>query len=533
LSWLALGLLLAVLFHGHMFHVEAGGLYTGGSSYGDLALHATLTNHFAASEVSFASPLVAGERLTYPFLGDFLVACLVRGGWSLSTGFAVTGWLSIMIALGMIQALALRLFGSRAAATLAVWLIVLSGSAVGAWYAVDELATHGLPAQLGDLPNYSHMRPRGVVFANFVCDFFLPQRALVAALPGFWAAAWALAVGAQTRSRAAIVLAGAAFGLLPLLHVHSFLVGLGLVGWLAVWHVARERSSLRVWAAALAAMLALSAPQLAWQFGQSWSSGFGGWGPGWLAPSGGWWWFWLRQWGAALVLVPAVVWFAIRHDRRFLLPFVVAALLLFGAANLYRFQPHDWDNMKFLVYAYMMLAIAIAGWLARVLTGGVVRRVAAALAVVALTATGAVSVAREADLHEQLASTADLALAADLERVLPPDARVLTTDQHNHVVPMLTGRTVVMGYRGWLWTHGIDYHQLERDVARMFVPDVDAPQLFARYGVTHVYVGPGERHTYHAALDRFRKRYRSVLVRGDVEVFDIRSKPGVLARAAR
>jgi uncharacterized membrane protein len=110
---------------------------------------------------------------------------------------------------------------------------------------------------------------------------------------------------------------------------------------------------------------------------------------------------------------------------------------------------------------------------------------------------------------------------------------VLTTDQHNHVVPMLTGRAVVMGYRGWLWTHGIDYHRLERDVARMFVPDVDAPQLFARYGVTHVYVGPGERRTYHAALDRFRKRYRSVLVRGEVEVFDVRPQPGVLARADR
>src|SRR4051812_6778152 len=68
LSWLALGLVFAGLFHGHMFHVEGGGLFTGGSSYGDLALHATLANRFAVGEVSFASPLVAGEPLTYPFL---------------------------------------------------------------------------------------------------------------------------------------------------------------------------------------------------------------------------------------------------------------------------------------------------------------------------------------------------------------------------------------------------------------------------------------------------------------------------------
>jgi hypothetical protein len=525
LSWLALGLVFASLFHGHMFHVEAGGLYTGGSSFGDLALHATIANRFAFDAVSFSSPLVAGEPLTYPFLGDFLAGCLVRGGWSLSLAFAVTGWLSIMIGLGMIQALVLRVFGTRAAATLAVWLIVLSGSAIGVVYAIDELAHHGLPARLAELPNYSHMRPRGVVFANFVCDFFLPQRALVAALPGFWLAVWGLAVGIETRARGLTVAAGAVLGLLPLLHVHSFLVGFALVGWLAAWHGVRARASLRTWAPALAAMLVVAAPQLVWQLAHSWSSGFGGWAAGWLAPSGGWWWFWLRQWGVALVIIPVVVIAAARRDRGFLLPFVLAALLLFGGANLYRFQPHDWDNMKFLVYAYMMLAIAVAGWLAPALSAGALRRCAGWLVIACLTATGAISIAREADLHDQLASTADLALAAELRRVVPGDARVLTSDAHNHVVPMLAGRAVVMGYRGWLWTHGIDYRGLERDVARMFVLDAASPQLFARYGVTHVYIGPGERRTYHATLDRYRRQYRSVLVRGDVEVFDLGNNP--------
>ena len=180
-----------------------------------------------------------------------------------------------------------------------------------------------------------------------------------------------------------------------------------------------------------------------------------------------------------------------------------------------------------------MLAIAIAGWLARALAGGAVRRVGAALAILGLTTTGALSVIREADLHDQIASTADLALAAELARVLPPDARVLTADAHNHVVPMLAGRGVVLGYRGWLWTHGIDYRELERDVGRMFALEADAPGLFARHGVTHVYLGPGERYTLHAAIDRYRQQYRAVLVRPDVEVFDVRPRTGALARGSR
>jgi hypothetical protein len=120
LSWCVLGALFALLFHGHMLHREAAGLYTGGSTFGDLALHATLASRFAFDEVDLASPIASGQPLTYPFLGDFLVGCLVRGGWSMSTAFAVTGWISAMTGLALIDALARRMWGSRAAGVIAV-----------------------------------------------------------------------------------------------------------------------------------------------------------------------------------------------------------------------------------------------------------------------------------------------------------------------------------------------------------------------------------------------------------------------------
>lgn len=521
LSWAALLLLAAALFHGHMFHVEPDGLYTAGSSYGDLALHATLTNHFAANGVSLQSPIVAGAPLTYPFLGDLAIACLVRGGWSLSFAMTTTGIAMLLLALGVIQAIALRLFQRRAAATLAVWLIMLSGSAAGIVLALSDAADFGLPAHLADLPNYSHLRERGLVFANFACDFFLPQRAFLAAMPAFFTGLWLVVVGVRTAPRL-LRAAGAAFGLLPLLHIHSFLVALAIFAWLALWHL-RGRDALRIWLPPLALMLGLAAPQLAWQFGQSWTTHFGQWQLGWIAPSGEWWSFWLRQWGLALISIPLLLYFAARRDRRVLLPLTIAALLLFAASNLYRFQPHDWDNMKFLVYAYMLLCLPLAGALSHALSRGPCLRIIATLSIIALTATGAISIARELQQHQRLASTDDLALADAVARAVPADARVLTTDAHNHLVPMLAGRAIAMGYRGWLWTHGIDDRALARDVARMFVLDASAPQLFARYHITHVYIGPGERRTYHAALAAYRKQYPRVLERGDVEVFDVRA----------
>jgi hypothetical protein len=523
LSWLALAIVFAMAFHGHMFHAEGGGLYTGGSSYGDLALHSTLANHFASAEIGFASPLVANHPLTYPFLGDFLVACLMRGGWSISMAFAFTGFVTALAAFAMIQAVALRMFRSRRAATIVVWLIVLSGSTAGLYYAVHDAASHGLPADLGALPSYAHDRTRGLVWANFVADFLLPQRAFLAALPAAWAAVWALRAAFEDGQKRALALAAIAIGALPFFHVHAFLIAFGLLGWCTLWRTVLDGRAARAWWICLAVALVLAAPQLAWQFGESWGTSFGRWQVGWLAPKGGVAWFWVKNLGALLVLAPVALHFAWKRGRNsFAGALVGAATVVFVAGNLYVFQPHDWDNMKFFLYAFMFLAVVIAGALAtwrRLLPLGV-------LAIIGLTASGALTLLRELDMHDQLASTQDLELAGELRRVLPADARVLTSDQHNHVVPMLTGRNIVMGYRGWLWTYGIDYRRLEHDVETMFAGSGDA--LLHHYGVTHIFVGPGERETFHADLDTLRARYPRVLVHGDVEVFDVTPKAPVV-----
>lgn len=523
LSWGALAAVLAVAFHGHMLHAEAGGLYTGGASYGDLALHATLVNHFAEGSLGFDSPLVAGAPLTYPFLGDFLVACLVRGGLSISTAFALTGWLSALAGLALFEAVAVRMFRARAAGVIAVWLVVLSGSAGGIYHLVADLARHGWPSDLGALPSYAHDRERGLVWSNLVADFVLPQRGFVAALPAAWAAIWAMRGGLDDGDRRAPWVAGVALGLMPFFHVHTFLVGAGLLGWIALWQTARAPRQAARWWLALAVAVVLAAPQLAWQFGGSWHTSFGRWRTGWIAPDGGWWWFWLRGWGVVLAVVPVI---AVTTWRRgaghFGAPLLTAAVIVFAACNLYQFQPHDWDNMKFLLYAFMFVVVLAAGVLAALLARPLGRAVAA-VAIAGATLAGAATLVRELDRHDQLASRADLEQAARLRAIIPPGSRVLTSDQHNHVVPMLTGRAIVMGYRGWLWTHGIDVAPLQRDVVAMFAGGAAVAPLLRRHGVTHVYIGPGEQRDLGADPAWYRARYPVVYARDGVEVFDVRA----------
>lgn len=530
LSWLALALLLAQLVHGHMLHDEPGGLYTGGFSYADLPLHSTLAHHYAVTpSMTMESPLVAGTPLTYPLLGDFLVGCLMRGGWSAPVAFTITGWLSIMTMVALIQAVALRMFGRSSAATLATWFVILNGSAAALWYVLQDLHTHGLSRPIEQLPDYAHLHRHGFHASNLTKDFFLPQRSLVAALPACWAVIWMIQAAVRLddgrgAARRPLAVAAVLTGTLPFLHAHTFFVAAGLLGWFAMWRSAAARRPAWPWFAAAAAAIVLAAPQLAWQFGQTWRSGFGKLNLGWMTPDdGSVWWFWLRNWGVAFVLVPINLVVAVRLTRRdFALPLYTALLVVFVAANVYQFQPNVWDNMKFLIHAYMIVALLAAGGVAHWLAQRGARRVVAAVTIAGMTVIGALSVLRATEARDQLASRPAVVMAAKLRDLLPADARVLTADAHNHVVPMLTGRRIVMGYRGWLWTHGVDYRALERDVRKMFKGGVEAKPLLRHHRVTHVYIGPQERAEWGAKLEDFRMRYPSVYAVDGIEVFDVR-----------
>jgi hypothetical protein len=519
LSWAVIAVLFALLFHGHMLHERGGALFTGGSTFGDLALHATLATRFAVADLELVSPIAAGHALAYPFLGDFVVACLVRGGLPLGFSFAITGWLAAMAGLALIHAIAARLFARRAAATIAVWLVVASGALVGTYYFGQDVLATGLPRDPGAMPSYANMWDRGVMWSNFVCDFLLPQRAFLAAFPVVMLVGWLLLVA---RTRRAILAAGGLVGLLPLLHVHGFVIAMGLFAWLTAWRAVAERRIDRVAILALAIGALLATPQLVWQLAATGDS-FGRWNLGWRAPEGGFWWFWLRNWGLGLVTLPLAAWFARELDRSGrALALLAGSVAVFAVANVYQFQPHDWDNMKLMVYAHIGTAIVLAGALAELLTRHRVCRVLAATVIVGMTSTGVLCLVRELDKSDQLASARDVEIAKHVARVVPPDALVVTSDQHSHLVSMLAGRRIVMGYRGWLWTHGIDYTRLERDVRAVLAAEPRADSIIKRQGITHVFVGPGERHQWGAKPDRLATRYRRVLALHDIEVFDVR-----------
>ncbi|HXT50803.1 MAG TPA: hypothetical protein VN811_07160 [Thermoanaerobaculia bacterium] len=526
-----LSVLLAYLDSTHFLPVVDGGWASAGSSWGDLALHASLTARFAQQpRFEWDFPLLFGAPLTYPFLPDFWSGMLHRGGFSMRWALLLP---TLLLGFALVQLLFFagwRATRSRRGAAFASLLVLFDGSAAGLPVFWREWRGSGLPLLeylRGVRHDFAHVQAINLRFSNIVCDALLPQRGMLVGLCAFFVAAlllrgaWEREARREGSARGALASVALILGSLPFVHVHTFLVLAGVMAWLAAARFIKRVPGALRWAAALAGGIALALPQLAWQLSHSYGESFSHWQLGWMtAPGESPIAFWVRNLGVLLPILAAAPWWLQRWPAKgFWLHLLAPCLALFAVANVYLFQPHAYDNLKLFFYAYLALALGagrlLAGWWRRGWSGK-----AAALALMLLaTASGAMSVLREATLHWPLLDAGEVAVGEELRRLTPPDARFLTADNHDHPVPIVAGRRIVLGYRGWLWTYGLHVAPVLDDVRAIYAGEVGAPQLLRHYGVDYVFVGPGERSAFEVNDDFFVTRYPLLLERGPFSVY--------------
>ena len=541
LATLPASALLGWLFSTHYLPDRDGGWGSAGSTWGDLALHASLASRFAEqSAFEWTLPVLHGAPLNYPFLPDLLTGVLHRGGMSLRWAFLAP---SLLLAFALVQLLfatAWRATGSARGGLFATLLVLLDGSAAGLAAAWREWRAGGAP--LGEfllaMPrDYAHVPAINLRFSNIVTDALLPQRGMLAGmgivlvavmlLRGAWDGVEGEGSGAVERTGPPrwlpLVLAGALAGLLPFVHVHSFLVLAGLLLWLAAARlVAGGRSWRRelAWLAAPIVAVTFAAPQLAWQLSHAGES-FVRWRLGWMsAPDENPFLFWLRNLGVLAPFAVAAPWL-LRRWQGFWRQTLAALLALFALASAIRFQPHEYDNLKLLFYAYLALALVVARSLAEWWSGGGARRLATAAVLLLATSTGALAVLRETTLAWPFLEREEVELGMALRRLTPPEARFLTADKHNHPVPIVAGRQIVLGYRGWLWTHGASTAGHLRDVAAIYAGAPGAEDLLRRYGVGYVVVGPHERRAFAVREEWLIERFPLLLATPGYRVYRV------------
>lgn len=502
------------------------GLYTGIiNAYGDIAWHMANITAFAEGQ-SFPpqNPILAGTRLTYPFLSNFLSAMFLVGQSTFSASVTLPALVLIPLLLGLVYVLTRDLAGDgnfspwqrRSAGIMAVGLFLLGGATFGfvRFWGDWQASQQTIVAFLSHLPDRDFSGvgtdPNGFHFLNPVTTLLLPQRSFLFGLP------LALVVVLLLLQRSAklrpYVAAGVVAGLLPLFHAHTVVALIPIIVWLALIYPSRG------WLIFGLVAGIVGIPQVAYYLGNTAESGsFLRFAPGWTAGEQNLVWFWLKNTG---LLIPiALAGLALPLGRRVRLV-GGAAFLIFLLANLWLFAPWAWDNFKLLVFWLLFVLPLISyvavyawqrfsWWPVRVLIVAVVALhvLSASLDVWKLTLPTA-SAWSEWDNES-------IAMAAQIKRVTKPGQSVLTAPIHNSPV-VLAGRPIYLGYAAHVWSHGGRPWEREKAIPLFYEGKIEQlPETQPDY----VLLGPVEKATYPAYV--VRPTWKSVARSGAYELYQL------------
>jgi hypothetical protein len=491
--------------------IEADGLYVGSRYlYGDFAQHLGDVTGFAwGDNFPPVHPRFAGAPFAYHYLTSLTSAALVELGLAPTTALALPGFLFGCWAALAVFAFCRRLTHDSTAAGLVVLLFFLGGG-LGWWLTAREIGSGG------ELWSATAEQAANFRWLNVFLALVAPQRGYLYGLP-LGLLVLRLVSGDGDRGPRFLV-AGLVAGVLPFAHLGTLLTLALVTPLLVVLHPDRR------WALFFGGWIALATPQLWLQQGAGPGAlGALRWSPGWVAAPDPWILFWLKNVGLLLPLAIAglVVPGCVPDRSRRLL---AALVLLFVIGNLVVFQPWDWDNTKVLVYAYLAACVLAASVLVRAWRAYPASRLAVALALCTLLASGVLESLHQGfgrDRHRVLDSE-EIELARRVRDETPPRALFACGLQHNHPVPVLAGRRVLLGYAGWHWSQGLDVAERERDLRAIYALDDDAPAILERYGVSYVVIGPWEREHLGASAEAFRARFPSPIRTQRYELFDVR-----------
>jgi hypothetical protein len=463
-----------------------GEYHVGFPFYGDASFHSSVITSFGEGyNYPPSYPVMAGQTLRYTFLIDFFSAALYRLGLGLQWSFVLPGWLLLTGLLSMAYFLGDRFFSRRAGGILTVTLIMLSGG-LGFLLGIRDLQENGLYGFLLGNLNYTTVWSYNLVFTNFLI-IVLAQRT---ALAGFAVGAFVMVVlysilVQDNESKNGLLLAGLLAGLLPMFHVYSYIAILLSSGLLLL--IFRERR----WYYFLAPALLLAIPQALWIAGQMGVSHFKvqiGWMAGSLADIP---FFWVANMGVGLVLLILGFFLIGRKNLKFYLPF----LAIFIMANVFVFQPWDYDNHKFFSFWLMPSALLMAASLLFIYDFPKLGKPLFAVLLTLTVLTGALAAAFILFHPYVEFSQANVHVSDWIMENTPKDAIFLTSDSPISPVTSIAGRKSYLGYGGWLYTHGINYNDRLYTLKSMYsaTDEGKAAGLLSENGIGYVLIGPDER----------------------------------------
>ena len=401
------------------------------NNLGDISLHISLIHWLAATQQWWpASPILAGDPLRYPPGSDLFNSLLLIAGLPSVTGLVWFG-----------------LLGSA----LTGYSLWRWGGAVG----LAALLFNGGCAGFLFLKTGWGADPDALCeWKNLFLTLFVTQRGFLFALPAglLLLAAWREESFEKPRTVILpLPVQTILLGSIPLFSIHAALfLGVSMAGLFLLAPVSRHRM----------ARLALSSWPVMAFLGWLVTSGAGGPSavgsiglcPGWMGDGTVGFWFWNFGIMLPLCLLLTLLLFRKGGDDE-ARAFVWPAAFVFVLCMIIRFAPWPWDNMKLMLWSWIVTAPYL--WSVLLSPRTLPLRVAA---LVLLFGSGVATLGAGLDGRHgyELVERPVLEQTAGLMRGIAPDTVIACAPEYNHPV-LMTGHRVVCGYEGHLWSHGLDY----------------------------------------------------------------------------
>lgn len=569
-----LGVFLA--FFDRAMIVGSDGIFTGGSqNLGDLPYHLgaifsfTDGNNFPPQNPSFAD-----AKFTYPFIADFLTACLMKLGASVQSAMFLQNVSWAFSLLVILEWFVAKVTNNRLAGKIAPFILFFSGGLGYLWFLKDFwYGTQSLWEILWNLPK-DYTIDEKFRWGNSMVVLFLTQRSLLLGLPLTLIVlgklfqvkelrSWGVEEKRKENSFTPALLysftpafaVGLIAGTLPLIHAHSLAV-LFIVS--AFWFFF-SLENWKQWMAFAVGVSVIAIPELLWIMAGSATktSEFIAWHYGWDSRGVNLVKFWLKNAGLFIPLLAAsLIWIFTRkgekkkegtgeqenertgekedllHKNKKISPtplfpyslsiFAVPFIFIFVVSNVAKFAPWEWDNIKVLIYWFVGSIPLVALFLAWLWQKNTILKALAIGCILVLTISGALDVWRtaSAQMRHGVFDADAVKIAEDIKLRTEPNALFLNAPTYNSAI-VLTGRRSLMRYSGHLSSHGIDYKPREDDLKKIYAGEATADILLKKYGIQYVLISPKEHETS-PVNEQFFQKFPVIAEQGQYKVFEVK-----------
>lgn len=462
------------------------------NNFGDLSMHIQYIRYLAGAGFWPGDPGFAGTLLRYPLGMDLYNALWEALGVPIDSHLFVVGVVMTVLTVSMLNK----------------WM---GWWGVGAFFLNGGLANWRfvLSGRMYDFQN-------DVAWKNFFLSLWITQRGFLFAVPaGVYVIKMVLEtlLGERTLSRDEKIVCAVLWSGLAWFHLHSFFIltlTLGIC--IVLYRKVRPMLGILIPAASVGSIFVLfstNAFSMSRVLHIQW---------GWVAGGENFIRFWFVNLGTWIIIWAIGIFLLFKKQYSLFRPAAAVFFILFLVFTFVMVAPWDWDNIKILLWLYLLIAWLVGriwvrdipAW-ASVLVGCIVFFSGAISVVSSMPGNNpGVRLYQASEIWESKAALMDL----------PGDAVLAVVPDPNHPA-MFWGTKVALDYPGHIWSHGVDSSERERQLDEVFKGGKDWLSYARNIGITHIYWGENEKRKYGIFDQPWRHQLKNVSRSEKIQVYDL------------